>query len=492
VNLESLLYEKFAYSSFRPGQKEIIESVLAGKDTLAILPTGTGKSLCYQLPGYIFPGSVVIISPLLSLMQDQVEQMKIRGEKRVVAFNSFLSLSERKWVLQHLKRYKFIYTSPEMLQNESFISSLMQIDISLLVIDEAHCVSQWGYDFRPDYLELGGIREILGNPPMLALTATAGEEVRQDIKEKLHMIYPREFVYSIDRGNIALKVEHFSSYQEKAERFLDLITNLKGPGIVYFSSKKMAEEWDQILTDKNLRVACYHADIKTESRILLQQQFLYNQIDVMLATSSFGMGVNKENVRFVIHFHPPVDLESYWQEVGRAGRDGGESVAILLYYDGDLRLQNQLIEKELPDEKKAMVFLQLAKMEKRSKGDLKEFHWQPETGFSEVEWRLLWKYYQEASGEDDFLQKLGKFVKERLEVKREKLRAMNHWIFSEGCRRQNILRYFGENKKMEVAIDRCCDQCGFPLENFYGSKTQSVKSSFDWEKRLLELFNIDR
>lgn len=489
MDLLTLLQEKFSYSEFRPGQREIIESVLEGRDTLAILPTGTGKSLCYQLPGYIFPGTILIVSPLLSLMQDQVEQMKRRGEKRAVAFNSFLSLQERLFVLKNFNRYKFIYTSPEMLQKEEFLKKLKEIPISLFVVDEAHCVSQWGYDFRPDYLELGQLREHFGRPPILALTATASQEVLADIKEKLEMTNVQKFLFSVDRPNIALKAEIFPTYKEKAERFLELIESLEGPGIVYFSSKKMADEWSLTLREKGFHTNSYHADIPQENRILLQQQFLYNQIPLMLATSSFGMGVNKENVRYVIHFHPPVDLESYWQEVGRAGRDGKQSIAILLFTDRDFRLQNQLIEKELPNTDKAEIFLRWLKNEEIVLDEEKTQR--PPDDFSETEWRILSKYYRQFPNANRFIEVIGNFFEQRLRLKQEKLAIMNRWIFHIGCRRENLLRYFGENKKMN--IKECCDHCGVNMERYYRKrKIHTTSPSMDWERRLMELFNIPR
>src|SRR3954463_3298693 len=241
MELEILLKKHFGYSTFRNGQKEVITSVLSGQHTLAMLPTGTGKSLCYQLPGYILSGQTLIISPLLSLMQDQVEQMKRLGEKRVVALNSFLSVADRNKVLRHLQEYKFIFISPEMLRVPFVISILEQLTISLFVIDEAHCISQWGYDFRPDYLKLGEVRCKLGKPLTLALTATATKQVIQDIIHSLQLEECKQILFSVDRPNIILSVEKIENFQEKWTVLHNYISRFTGPGIVYFSSKKVAE-----------------------------------------------------------------------------------------------------------------------------------------------------------------------------------------------------------------------------------------------------------
>ncbi len=490
MDLEHILFEKFSYTSFRTGQKEIIESVLEGQDTLALLPTGSGKSLCYQLPGYILPGAVLIVSPLISLMQDQVEQMKVRGEKRAVALNSFLSPEEKSFVLKNLHFFKFIYISPEMLQSELIIRKLQEIEISLFVIDEAHCISQWGYDFRPDYLELGKIRKLAGNPPILALTATAGEEVRRDIKKYLYMEEAKEYIYSTDRHNIAVSVIHAANYAEKREQLFDLVGRLEGPGILYFSSKKLADETAAEINRRFLGpAASYHADLDPEMRILLQQQFLYDELKIMCATSAFGMGINKENIRYIIHFHPPLTVEAYVQEIGRAGRDGKKSLAILLFSEDDLFLQQQLIAGELPTEQQIDAFCKWLE-----KNQFKPVEWDriEETysgmgGYSEVQWRLLCKFYTKMHNRSSFPQAMKKFVDQRLQIKNKKLNEMISFIHHQGCKREKLLRFFNEEK--EQPIENCCDYCGIDF-SFYEDRNHAVqnKVSFQWKKRLGEIF----
>ena len=488
LNLEQILQKHFSFKTFRTGQKEIIQSVLEKNNTLALLPTGTGKSLCYQLPGYILDGIILIISPLLSLMQDQVEQMKLKGEKRVVAINSFLTYEERNFVLNNINKYKFIYISPEMLQNDQIITILQRVKIALLVVDEAHCISQWGYDFRPDYLELGNVREKLGNPVTLALTATAKFDVRKDIKQYLYMEDAREYIFSMDRPNIAIQVEKLRDYPEKLQRLIDLVDKLQGPGIIYYSSKKKADEVAHLLNEKGIcKVASYHAGHDQEMRILLQQQFLYDQIDVMCATSAFGMGVNKENVRYVIHFHPPLNIESYLQEIGRAGRDGNESIAIMLYSEDDFFLQQQLLENELPNDTHIDVFTDLVRSSNKTNILSKN---QPYPGYSDVHWRILWKYYESSNDVHEFQLTMKSFVQTRLQIKKEKLQELSNWILSNGCRRKNILQIFEQKETKQVS--NCCDFCGIDFTRFKKQEKFNLsENTWMWRDRLKSIFQIE-
>lgn len=488
LNLEQILQQYFSYKSFRTGQKEIIQSVLNKNHTLALLPTGTGKSLCYQLPGYILDGIILIVSPLLSLMQDQVEQMKLIGEKRVVAINSFLNFEERTYILKHIQDYKFIYISPEMLQNEQIISVLKDANIDLLVVDEAHCISQWGYDFRPDYLELGIVREKLNNPLTLALTATAKLDVRKDIKKTLLIEDAKEYIYSMDRPNIALQIEKIQDYPAKLNRLIELVDQLQGPGIIYFSSKKKADEIAAIINEKGIgQAASYHAGLEQEMRILLQQQFLYNHINIMCATSAFGMGVNKENVRYIIHFHPPLNIESYLQEIGRAGRDGKDSIAIMLYSDDDYFLQQQLIEHELPNEKHIDFFVNLVRSSKGNEVN-QITKYQPFPGFTDVHWRLLWKFYESSNNLQEFQMNMTSFIQSRLSIKKEKLKELTNWITNSGCRRRNILHLFEEENE---EVENCCDYCGIDMSYYEKQKpSDQGKQILQWKDRLKSIFSF--
>ncbi|WP_318508541.1 ATP-dependent DNA helicase RecQ [Bacillus sp. T3] len=494
MELISTLKKHFQYEAFREGQEDVIRSVLDGNDTLAMLPTGTGKSLCYQLPGYFVQGKILIVSPLLSLMQDQVEQMKMKGEKRVIAINSFLTPAQKKAALSNLGHYKFIFISPEMLGLESILNTLKQHSISLFVIDEAHCISQWGYDFRPNYLKLGTIRKIIGNPVTLALTATATKEVRQDIKASLELNACNEIIYSVNRPNIAFKIERLSDHSEKGTRVAQLVQQLQGPGIIYFSSKRLAEATAEFLqTNGNLNVMAYHGGMEQEQRILIQQQFLNNQLDVICATSAFGMGVNKDNIRFIIHYHMPLQMESYLQEIGRAGRDGKKSIAILLYVAGDEGLAFNLAEAELPSKEQIEFFANMAKSSPigsaaNSRNELKQY-----AGFTDNQWRIITDFLEQSAlkkvEEETSFTTLLAYVEERLAIKRGNILSMSQFIQSEECRRKMVLRYFEEPCDL-IHMEYCCDCCGLDLSNFYksvSSKNKTIDQVFDWKQYLSQI-----
>ncbi|SFA98117.1 MULTISPECIES: ATP-dependent DNA helicase RecQ [unclassified Bacillus (in: firmicutes)] len=496
MELEISLKKYFGYSSFRNGQKEVIESILKGKHTSAMLPTGTGKSLCYQLPGYIMDGSVLIVSPLLSLMQDQVDQMKLFGEKRVIALNSFLTYSERRYAFEHLKEFKFIFISPEMLALDYVTEKLKQLKLALFVVDEAHCISQWGYDFRPDYSKLGDIRSNLGNPLTLALTATATKEVRQDILRSLRIDDAHQIVSTVDRRNIALYVEKLDNHREKLERLFECVSTLKRPGIVYFSSKKMAMQAAEMFKDRGITKAdYYHGGMDQEQRILVQQQFLHGQLDVVCATSAFGMGINKDNVRFIIHFHMPLQLESYLQEIGRAGRDGAESIAILLHAVGDEQLPLQLAEGELPSESQLDWLGVWFKDKNVPVIKLHDFEDEVRAtcGLTEIQWRFICDFLLNRSKVympiPIMIEELKKVVESRLTLKKQNIFTVKEWLENHACRRQFILEYFEET--MDTHPEKCCDLCGINLNDYYGQcvieEDDQENEVVDWDSYLKKI-----
>lgn len=502
MDLEKLLSERLGFSQFKPGQKEIVYDVGLRKDVIALLPTGGGKSLCYQLSGYLFQGTVLIVSPLLSLMEDQVQQMKSNGEKSVIAINSFLSFQEKEKLLSaNLARYKFIFISPEMLQVKRWVGKLERLNIPLFVVDEAHCVSQWGHDFRTDYLKLGKVREQLGNPPCLALTATATATVIADIKKYLQLQSPAEHINSIDRPNIALLVEQMPNNQVKRTRLLELLMCLQSPGIVYFSSRTKAEEICQFLEDHGIeRVAYYHAGLSQEQRVLIQQQFLLGQLDVICSTSAFGMGINKPNVRYVIHYHQPTQVESYVQEIGRAGRDGEKSIAILLKSEEDNVLPQLLIEHELPDSAWVSAVIMEMVHTWGTIDSLTAERWNDmikRYPNNEVHWRYLAYHlssYMEHNGpiSEIELESCVAFILAEIEKrtadKRRKLQIFDDWTFTTNCRRKAILKYFGEESVVE--IPSCCDNCGIDFDIYkvqQEERVNDIAASSTWRTLLGKL-----
>ncbi|KRM96343.1 ATP-dependent DNA helicase [Liquorilactobacillus aquaticus DSM 21051] len=476
--LEELLQKHFGFSEFRSGQKDVIHSLLERKSTLAILPTGTGKSLCYQLIGKICKKPVVIISPLISLMQDQVEQLRFAGEKRVVALTSVLPFERKKYVIEHLEHFNFIYLAPEMLNKKEVVEKLMGLDLALLVVDEAHCISKWGPDFRPDYLGLGDLRKKLNSPTTLALTATATKKVEEDI---IRILFDRQKIktirHSVDRPNIFLAVENVENQKEKNQKLVQLVERLKTPGLIYFSSKKKADEIADLLRQKSkLNVSSYHAGRTAIDRYTVQQQFMRGELDVICATSAFGMGVNKKNIRYVIHYHLPADLESYLQEIGRAGRDGKQSIAILLYQASDVILQRQLINMTLPEDEMIQYYMDNMQRLKGHAGEQGE----------------LLDYYCKQGLSSRQVKEL---FSRRRDEKSKNLNEILAYINTAECRREYIKRYFGEEGS-QIHSGLCCQLMGEKLDlaKLGMEETEEVTAessiSSNYQKTIRKLFNL--
>jgi RecQ family ATP-dependent DNA helicase len=340
----------FGFEAFREGQGEVVESVLAGHDTVVVMPTGGGKSLCFQLPALMRDGVTVVVSPLIALMKDQVDALHARGLPATF-INSSLDFEEQKERIAGVRRgaFKLLYVAPERFRSNHFVETLKSVNIALFAVDEAHCISQWGHDFRPDYLRLQSFRERIGRPQTVALTATATPYVRADIIEQLKLDDPRAFVSGFDRPNLSLGVVHTEKEREKYARIRHLAEEYKGQsGIVYTSTRKSVEQITRKLLDYKLSVIGYHAGMTDEERVRAQEDFMTGRAQVIVATNAFGMGIDKPDIRFVVHFHLPGSIEAYYQEIGRAGRDGRQSVCLLLFNYADKRTQDYFIEGSYP------------------------------------------------------------------------------------------------------------------------------------------------
>ena len=404
---EEALKTYFGYDAFRGGQEAVIDVLLSGRDVMAVMPTGAGKSVCYQVPALLLPGITIVVSPLVSLMRDQVTALVQMGVPAAY-LNSSLTFRQYLLALDRAKagRYKIIYVAPERLETEGFRSFAETADISLVAVDEAHCISQWGQDFRPSYLNIPAfVNSLPKRPPVGAFTATATPDVRGDILKLLKLKAPLSVTTGFDRENLYFEVQQPSG---KRAALLELVRSRPGIcGIVFGATRKSVEEVCGFVQDEGIAATRYHAGLEAEERLKNQEDFLYDRAAVMVATNAFGMGIDKSDVRYVIHYNMPKDMESYYQEAGRAGRDGAPSSCILLYSGQDVRTAQFLIEHSEPrEELDAVTAAQLRERD------------------------------------------------------RERLRQMEGYCRTRRCLRQYILQYFGES-----APDYCgtCYNC---LHNF--------------------------
>jgi ATP-dependent DNA helicase RecQ len=340
ARIERTAREVLGFEALRPGQLEAVESVLGGHDTLAVLSTGSGKSAIYQIAGLLMKGATLVVSPLIALQRDQVEALRERA-LGAAQLNSSVPESERQEALAELAEdaLEFLFLAPEQLANVEVLDELAAARPTLVVVDEAHCISEWGHDFRPEYLRLGAAIEMLGHPRVLALTATAAPPVRAEIVQRLGLRDAAVVVRGFDRPNLELTVERFHDERRKDEALIDAVVAAAKPGIVYAATRKRTETLGRELRDRGVEAEAYHAGLKASDREVAQERFMESDVDVIVATTAFGMGVDKPDVRFVFHAEVPESVDAYWQEVGRAGRDGAPADAVLFYRAEDLGLR---------------------------------------------------------------------------------------------------------------------------------------------------------
>ena len=471
----------FGYDSFRPGQEEIVSALLAGRDALAIMPTGAGKSLCYQVPALLLPGLTLVISPLISLMKDQVAALTEAGVPAAF-LNSSLSLEQLRETYAKTAReqYKLLYVAPERLENESFLSLISHIPVSLLAVDEAHCISQWGHDFRPDYLKLGKAIEMMGRPQVAALTATATPRVREDILKHLGLDDPVTIVCGFARENLHFRITACDTHKDKYRRLYELVKR-HNTGIIYCSTRKKVEQVYEALSDLGLNVTAYHAGMTDEQREEAQNAFMNRHADIVIATNAFGMGIDRADVRFVAHFEIPGSVEAYYQEAGRAGRDGDEAYCELLFNHADLRTQEFFIEGVNPGIPLIVELYEL--LRKHCSAETHDVMWSLE----EMAERLKCRNAMQVGAALSVLIRNGAIsrhdvpgqrvkltrvtdpsvsglkipldedaLREKEVRDREKLKAMTEFAYSSGCRQQWILNYFGEEDGVPCGR---CDQC---------------------------------
>lgn len=470
--LRRLTREKMHYDALRPGQEAAIQALLDGQDTLVVMPTGSGKSFIYQAAALLVAGPTVIISPLIALQRDQVETIEDQGIGEVALLNSTTSVEEWKETFAGLKggKLEFLFLTPEQFSNEETLQSVRAARPTLFVVDEAHCISEWGHDFRPSYARLGTIIEALDHPRILALTATASLPVRNEIVERLRMQKPRVIVQGFDRPNIWLGVERFYDEAEKKRALTERIQEAEKPGIVYVGTRKHAEELAEHLQAQHIKAMAYHAGMRPKERAHAQTAFMKDKIEVIIATTAFGMGVNKGNVRFVYHYEISDSVDAYYQEIGRAGRDGEMAEAILFYNPKDLGLRSFLTSSGKVEADEVEMVARVVHEHKgaRDPRALKE-----ELDISQTRLTQVLGYLEELGvviilpdgkvkpgKKSSDVRKLAneavRFHENRRQVVRSRLAMIQGYAESMDCRRKYLLNYFGEDLEQPCGF---CDRC---------------------------------
>lgn len=480
MQLNVALNKYFGFKTFLPGQEAIIRAVMEKEHVLGVLPTGGGKSLCFQLPGLIMPGLTLVISPLVALMKDQVDALHARSLYQATYLNSQLPWREYRERLYRLKQgaYKLVYLAPERLRSRYFLETVKERPVSLLVVDEAHCVSQWGHDFRPDYLWIPRFyRWLQGKPRLLALTATATPAVQEDILAKLEIPGAHRVISSSNRPNLFLSVEKVKGEGEKLEAIKAMLAGNPGNGIIYGGTRRDCEflaKW--LKREMGMAALHYHAGMGPEERTSVQERFIQGEVPVIVATNAFGMGIDKGDIRWVIHYNLPGSLEAYYQEVGRAGRDGLPAWGLLMYASQDRGLQEFLIKQETVTERETRELANYIRSRQQGDKSILKLEDLQNLGLGETKLRYLLSEMEHQGWIKSFertAEAIGVLVTGDLkhgnlslparkssalaEEKKKKLEAMVDYAAKRHCRRETILRYFGEQKP--EGTGPCCDVC---------------------------------
>ncbi|MBX9690179.1 MAG: ATP-dependent DNA helicase [Candidatus Obscuribacterales bacterium] len=464
--LDSVLEERFGLESFRPKQQEVIDALLSGKHTLALLPTGYGKSLCYQVPSQVLPGATLVVSPLIALMQDQLSGLWRRGIRNASCLNSSLTSREldERFAQVENGEIKLLYVAPERFESARFRKVLERLKISLLVIDEAHCISQWGHDFRLQYRNLSSYLAKIKGCTVLALTATATPHVQRDIVKSLALPRMQIISASFDRPNLKFDVQSLASANDKDRQLFSLLHDADDSTIVYTSSRKEAERLASLLRERRLSACCYHAGMSTFERQRNQHAFESGKHSIIVSTVAFGMGIDKADIRQVIHYNMPPSLENYYQEAGRAGRDGARANCTLLYQPKDISTQKWLISKNYPTEEE--IFSIFKNVQARGLTAVKPQELLKTVNINESAMMSalgLLKQLQliDSTPDGAYFQRNSEanpiidctLLSQRKQHEMNRLQSMISYVSDKRCRRESILDYFGQ------ALKTACSGC---------------------------------